>query len=129
MQIHTEFRGIPGNFTAKNTAEFRGISRNSVCFSKNSVFRRKSKTHFRGHPMYVPSSELGLSQPLYCHAASVPLPPEPGGHTRLRVRGWGWGCPNSDDWRKSLFLCPLCDVAHLCVIRIENCVLCRLDGK
>jgi hypothetical protein len=23
MQIHTEFRGIPGNFTAKNTAEFR----------------------------------------------------------------------------------------------------------
>ena len=42
--------GIPGNFTAKNTAEFRGISRNSVSFSKNSVFRRKSKTHFRGHP-------------------------------------------------------------------------------
>jgi hypothetical protein len=25
MQIHTEFRGIPANFTAKNTAEFRGI--------------------------------------------------------------------------------------------------------
>jgi hypothetical protein len=25
MQIHTEFRGIPGIFTAKNTAEFRGI--------------------------------------------------------------------------------------------------------
>jgi hypothetical protein len=47
-----EFRGIPGNFTAKNTAEFRGISRNSVCFSKNSVFRRKSKTHFRGHPSH-----------------------------------------------------------------------------
>jgi hypothetical protein len=23
MQIHTEFRGIPGIFTAKNTAEFR----------------------------------------------------------------------------------------------------------
>ncbi len=30
MQIHTEFRGIPGNFIAKNTAEFRGISWNSV---------------------------------------------------------------------------------------------------
>jgi hypothetical protein len=33
--------------------------------------------------------------------ASVPLPPEPkggGGHTRLRVRGWG--SLNSDDWRK-----------------------------
>jgi hypothetical protein len=25
MQIHTEFRVIPGIFTAKNTAEFRGI--------------------------------------------------------------------------------------------------------
>jgi hypothetical protein len=25
MQIHTEFRGIPGIFTAKNTAEFREI--------------------------------------------------------------------------------------------------------
>ncbi len=23
MQTHTEFRGIPGSFTAKNTAEFR----------------------------------------------------------------------------------------------------------
>jgi hypothetical protein len=22
-----------------------------------------------------------------------------GGHTRLRLRGWG--CPNSDDWRKA----------------------------
>jgi hypothetical protein len=41
--------------------------------------------------------------------ASVPLPPEPkgeGGHTRLRVRGWG--SPNSDDWRKGLALCLLC---------------------
>ncbi len=31
-----------------------------------------------------------------------------GGHTRLRVRGWG--SPNSDDWRKSLALCLLCDL-------------------
>jgi hypothetical protein len=39
--------------------------------------------------------------------ASVPLPPEPeGGHTRLRVRGWG--SPNSDDCRKSLALNLLC---------------------
>ncbi len=49
-----EFRGIPANFTAKNTAKFRGIPRYSVCFSKNSVFRRKSKTHFRGHPKCSP---------------------------------------------------------------------------
>ncbi len=33
--------------------------------------------------------------------------PEPklGAHTWLRVSGWG--CPNSDDWRKSLALCLL----------------------
>ncbi len=29
-----------------------------------------------------------------------------GGHSRLRVRGWG--SPNSDDWRKSFALCLLC---------------------
>ena len=29
-----------------------------------------------------------------------------GGHTRLRVMGWG--SPNSDYWRKSLALCVLC---------------------
>ncbi len=33
-----------------------------------------------------------------------------GGHTRLRVRGWG--SPNSDDWRKSLALCQLCDIVY-----------------
>ncbi len=53
-----EFREIPGSFTAKNTAEFRGIPRNFVCFSKNSVFRRKSKTHFRGHPTCSPQVQL-----------------------------------------------------------------------
>jgi hypothetical protein len=51
MQIHTEFRGIPASFTSKNTAEFR-------MFFKNSVFRRKSKTHFRGHPSITPHSSL-----------------------------------------------------------------------
>ncbi len=57
--------------------------------------------------VYVPSSELGLSHPPFS-PASVPLPPEPkgGGHTRLRVRGWG--SPNSDDWRKSLAFSLLC---------------------
>jgi len=53
-----EFRGIPVLFTAKNTAEFRGIPRNSVCFSKNSVFRRKSKTHFRGHPNRISAAAI-----------------------------------------------------------------------
>jgi hypothetical protein len=38
--------------------------------------------------MYVPSSELGLSQPL--SPASVPLPPEPGGGAHS-PRGEGLG--------------------------------------
>ncbi len=38
-----------------------------------------------------------------------PTPNQRGGtHTRLRARGWG--SPNSDDWRKSLALCLLCDL-------------------
>jgi hypothetical protein len=37
-----KFRGIPPNFTVKMW--------NSVYFIKNSVFRRKSKNPFRGHP-------------------------------------------------------------------------------
>ena len=74
-----EFPGIPGNFTAKNTAEFRGISRNSVCFSKNSVFRRKSKTHFRGHPSRNPLicvllAHTRLLPERYCSHALLPLP-------------------------------------------------------
>ncbi len=42
-------------------------------------------------------------------ASECALPPGPkgGAHTRLRVRGWG--SPNSNDWRKSLALCLLCD--------------------
>jgi hypothetical protein len=40
--------------------------------------------------------------------ASVPSPSvqRVGGHTLLRLRGWG--SPNSDDWRKGLALCLLC---------------------
>jgi hypothetical protein len=32
MQIHTEFRGIPGKIYYKNTAKFREILRNSAEF-------------------------------------------------------------------------------------------------
>jgi hypothetical protein len=58
--------------------------------------------------VYVPSFEIGVrTPPLPLQQANVPLSPEPrgGGHTRLRVRGWG--SPDSDDLRKSLALCPL----------------------
>jgi len=48
--------------------------------------------------------------------AGVP-PPEPKReevHTRLRVRGWR--SPNSNDWRKKLTLCLLCDVILLSIL-------------
>jgi len=71
--------------------------------------------------VYVPSSELGLPQPLSRKRACPPLhhPDQRvggGGHIRLRLRGGGG--PNSDDWRKSLALCLLCakPVLFLCLL-------------
>jgi hypothetical protein len=50
---------------------------------------------------------LGIGTlPTLLSPASVRLPPDWVGHSRLRVRGWG--SPNYDDWRKSLALCRLC---------------------
>jgi hypothetical protein len=65
--------------------------------------------YIKSTTLYVPSSELELSQPL-SRQRVCPSPQNRGGggHTRLRVRGWG--SPNSDDWRKSLALCLLCGV-------------------
>ncbi len=59
--------------------------------------------------VYVPSLELGLFHSLTRRRVCPPPPLGSGreGHTRLRVSGWG--SPNSDDWRKSLALCLLCD--------------------
>jgi hypothetical protein len=50
--------------------------------------------------VYVPSSELGLSQPLSRQQVG-------GGGTLACGAGEGWGSHNSDDWRKSLALCLL----------------------
>jgi hypothetical protein len=57
----------------------------------------------------VPSSELGPSTPLW--QANVSPGTKGGGHTPLRLTGWG--SPNSDDWRKSLALCRLCGMVEL----------------
>jgi hypothetical protein len=51
---------------------------------------------------------VGIVTPLPSLPQASVLPPRTkggGGHTRLRVRGWG--SPNSDDWRESLELCLL----------------------
>jgi hypothetical protein len=48
-----------------------------------------------------------------------------GGHTRLRVRGWG--SPNSDDWRKSLALCHIMYCSLVCHLEISlSFRFCRL---
>jgi hypothetical protein len=63
--------------------------------------------YIKSTTVYVPSSALGLSQPI--SRQRVCPPPRTGGgggHTGLRVRCWG--SPNFDDWRKSLALCLLC---------------------
>ncbi len=47
-------------------------------------------------------------------ASECALPPPDqrvGGHTRLRLKGWR--SHNSDDWRKSLALCLLCEPNHI----------------
>ncbi len=56
-------------------------------------------TYIKSTTVYGPLVGIGtLPPPL--SPASLPLPTElGGGHTRLRVRGWG--SANSDDWRKA----------------------------
>jgi hypothetical protein len=54
--------------------------------------------HIKSTTVYVPSSELGLSHPIFLASeCALPLGTKGWGHTRLRVRGWG--SPDSDDWR------------------------------
>ena len=64
------------------------------------------------HHSVCPLVGIGTPPPLLPQA-SVPSPADQrvGGHTRLRLKGWG--SPNSDDWRKSLALCLLCAAADL----------------
>ncbi len=76
------------------------------------------------HKVYVPSSELGLPQPLFRpRVCPSPRTGGRGGHTRLRVRGWG--SPNSDDLRKSLALCLHCDL-HSAIIQKYSCLVANL---
>ncbi len=77
-----------------------------------STYYHKARIN-KSTTVYVPSSELGLSQ----HLSRQRVCPsrQKGGHTRLRVRGWG--SLNSDDLRKSLALCLLCGAYILIFIR------------
>ena len=80
--------------------------------------------------VYVPSSELGLSQPI-SRQRVFPSPQKQGGGGTLAC-GWGvGGSPNSDDWRKSLALCLLCDLFFYLFQGSENLTsaLAELQGK
>ncbi len=61
---------------------------------------------------------LPCNPSLAIECAPPPRTGRGGGHTRLRVRGWG--CPNSDDLRKSLALCLLCGTTlHILFLNLE----------
>jgi hypothetical protein len=69
--------------------------------------------------VYVPSSELGLSHPLSRQRVGPsPRYQRGGGHTRLRVRGWG--SPNSEDLRTSLALFLFCACCSRLIYSISS---------
>ncbi len=78
--------------------------------------KRRTTTKYlyiKSTTVHVPSSELGLSHP-FSRQRVCPSPRFKGGGARSPAGG-GWGSPNSDDWRKSLAVCLLCeDNGHLC---------------
>jgi hypothetical protein len=57
--------------------------------------------------VYVPSSELGIPQPLF-RKRVCPPPPCTKGKGAHSPAGGVWGSPNSEHRRKSLALCLLC---------------------
>ncbi len=87
-----------------------------------SCFNPQSTYIYRAPQCMSPSSELGLFQPLshkrVCPPRPSPLDQRVGGHTRMRLRGWG--SPNSDDWRKSLSLCLLCFLIYALTQSVSN---------
>jgi hypothetical protein len=74
-----------------------------IIWGMNSLRLTHKLRIFKEYHSVCPLVGMGtLPTPL--SPASVPLPPERG----------GWGRPNSDDWRKSLALCLLCELT-LCL--------------
>jgi hypothetical protein len=65
-----------------------------------------------------PRQNLDSPTPSLVSECAPPPGTKGGGQTRLRVRGWG--SPNSDDRRKSLALCQLCDLHLLCTLMLAT---------
>ncbi len=76
-------------------------------FSCMCLTHHKVRIHkdLKSTTVYVPSSELGLSQPLSRQRVCPSLQNREGAHSPA---GEGLGESQSDDWRKSLALCLLC---------------------
>ncbi len=101
-----KFTEIPRFYIFWNDIIYLDLLRNLLCLRhKVQRVQRVPQCMFPRRNWVLPPPPLPQ--------ASVPLTPEAkgGGHTCLRVRGWG--SPNSDDWRKSLALCRLCGLRNL----------------
>jgi hypothetical protein len=80
-----------------------------------NVNHKMHKVHiYTEYHSVCPSSELGLSHPFSRHGECAP-PPELKGGGGIRLWARGRGSPNSDDRRKSLALCLLCDEMYAVV--------------
>jgi hypothetical protein len=70
-------------------------------------------TYIYEHHRVCPLVGIGTPPTPLPHASECAPPPGPndGGHTRLRLRGWG--SPHSDEWRKKLSTLPtLCSTYY-----------------
>ncbi len=93
------------------------LTLSSLCVSGRAFTFRLTEEgtkyiYIKSTTVSVPSSELGLSHSLSRQRVCPSPLNQTGGHTRLRLRGWG--IPNSDDWRKTLALCLLCGRGGRC---------------
>ncbi len=90
----------------------------SSCRFRGSNMNPKKKSRRYRASVSIQALDLAISRftnslasnPSLASECAPPRPPprtDGEGETRLRVRGWG--SPNSDDWRKSLALCLLCE--------------------
>ncbi len=98
-------------------SEDAGIEPRTVATTALAV--RRSNNSALSHPHYkvhiykeyhsvCPLVGIGTLPPP-SHASECAPPPQAKGGRAHSPAGEGWGSPNSDDWRKSLALCLLCD--------------------
>jgi len=73
-----------------------------------TAYTSQSTYIYRAPQCMSPCRNWDSPTPLAAGECSLPPDQRVGGHTSLRLKGWG--SPNSDDWRKSLALCLLCAI-------------------